>query len=105
MDLRNSAEHKCAIAVPNEGCLGPAMIVQDVSYGHGHVVGAQRLPGEAYADMATLQQHYRPGAEGKCDLMYKLKVRRLQASQHLFPTGGAKLHSRARFKCSELFCC
>lgn len=79
MDLGYSAKHKCAIAVPNKGCLGPAMIVQDVSHSHGHFIGAQCLPGEAHADMATLQQHNRPGAEGKCDLMNELKIRRLQA--------------------------
>ena len=79
MYLGNPAEHKGAIAVANEGRLRPAMLLQDVSDRCRHVIGAQRLPGQADADVAPLQQYNWPGAEGTGELMDELKIGCLQA--------------------------
>ena len=74
MYLRNPAEHKCSIAVADEGRLRPAMLPQDVPHRRGHVVRAQGLPGQADADVAPLQQNDWPGAEGGCELMDELEI-------------------------------
>lgn len=82
MYLGNPAEHKCAIAVAYEGRLCPAMLMQDVSDRCRHVIRAQRLPGQANADVAPLQQDNRPGAEGTGELMDELKIGCLQAPEN-----------------------
>ena len=83
MDLSNPAEHKGAIAVADECRLRPAMLLQDVSDGRRHVIRAQRLPGQADADVAPLQQDNWPGAEGAGKLMDELKIGGLQAHRVL----------------------
>ena len=79
MYLGNPAEHKGAVAVADEGRLRPAMLLQDVSDGRRHVIRAQRLPGQADADVAPLQQDNGPGAKGAGELMDEMKIGRLQA--------------------------
>lgn len=81
MHLCDPAEHKRPIAVADKGCLCPAMLLKDVSDGHRHVIRAQRLPRQADADMAPLQQDDRPGAESTGELMDELEVDCLQTPE------------------------